>query len=144
MLTPPAGVEAPGFDHAVAHAAARAAIDLNLRAVVVHSRTGRSPAMVSAYRPHCAILGFSADPAVVRRMALLWGVTPIDAQEVREVDDVFRQMESVLLSRNFAVPGDQVAITFGMDSAHPPGSTTLRLWTVGDGAAGGDVCDLSI
>jgi hypothetical protein len=42
-------------------------------------------------------------------------------------------VEARLLSTGLARPGDQVAITFGMDVCTPPGSTAMKLWTVTDG-----------
>lgn len=130
MISPPANIIGPSFESAIAHSAARAAVDLDLKAVVVYSVTGRSLALVSAYRPHSPIAAFSADHAVLRRSALRWGVRPVFASWVSGVDGVVRQSEEALIRHGLAKPGDRIAITFGMQDGGPVGTTVMKLWTI--------------
>jgi pyruvate kinase len=123
----------PGFEHAAAHAAARAAIDFGLKAIVVYSATGRSAAYVSAFRPRSAILGFSPNPKVLSRMPILWGVRPVAIDKVESAEAAIRQVESCLLAEGLVSPGDQAAMVLGLDVSKPAGSTTLQIWKVGEG-----------
>lgn len=130
MIRPPIELIGPNFESAIAHSAARAAVDLNLKAVVVYSVSGRSIGLVSAYRPNAPIAAFSEDHAVLRRSALRWGVTPIFAPWVKGVDGVVQQSERALVENKLAEPGDRIAITFGMQDGGPVGTTVMKLWTI--------------
>jgi pyruvate kinase len=62
---------------AVARAAVDLVRDLALDAVVVPTRTGTTMRIVAAHRLHAPTVGVCADAAVARRMALSWGVVPV-------------------------------------------------------------------
>ena len=75
----------PGFHpitEAVTTAAAKIAEHLEARLIVVATVTGRSALGVSQQRTFVPIVGVSDSPAVLRRMALYWGVVPIAAAPV--------------------------------------------------------------
>jgi pyruvate kinase len=67
-----------GNPYALAYAAAKLAEDLNAAAIVAPTRTGISAQRLAAYRPRRPILAYSRVPETTRRLALVWGVTPID------------------------------------------------------------------
>jgi pyruvate kinase len=67
-----------GNPNALAYAAAKLAEDLNAAAIVAPTRTGISAQRLAAYRPRRPILAYSRVPETTRRLALVWGVTPID------------------------------------------------------------------
>ena len=126
----PEKVGAPSFQNAIAHAAARASIDMHLSAVVVYSETGRSVSLVSAYRPSSPIIGFSRHKNVLNRMALYWGVKPVFGDWAEGVSDIVQQSERALKAAHLVEPGDEIAITFGVRDGGPPGTTMMRLWRV--------------
>jgi pyruvate kinase len=129
-----------GFDDALARAAAETADALGLQAIAVFSASGRSVGYVSASRPQAPIYGFSPNRAVLARMALRWGVTPVAVDRVRDAGKLLRQAESTLGSLGYAKVGDRIAVLLGMDVSEPPGSTMLKLWTMQFGAGGVDYC----
>jgi pyruvate kinase len=67
-----------GGPNALAYAAAKLAGDLDAAAIVAPTRTGISAQRLGAYRPRRPILAYSRVPETTRRLALVWGVTPID------------------------------------------------------------------
>jgi pyruvate kinase len=67
---------------AVTFAAARIAEQLKARLIVVATVTGRSALEVSQQRTPVPILGVSTSPAILRRMALYWGVIPLTGAPV--------------------------------------------------------------
>jgi pyruvate kinase len=67
---------------AVTAAAARIAEQLKARLIVVATVTGRSALEVSQQRTPVPILGVSTSPAILRRMALYWGVIPLTGAPV--------------------------------------------------------------
>lgn len=120
----------PSFGNALARAAAGAALELDLKAVAVYSLSGRSVNLVSAHRPRPVIAGFSNDEVVVRRMALIWGVTPFFSPWFKTTSDVVHQTQQALVSSGLAQRGDKIAITYGLEDGGPQGTTTLKLWEV--------------
>jgi pyruvate kinase len=123
-------IAAPGLRNGIAHAAARCAVDLGLQAVAVYSETGASVALVSAFRPHSAIAGFSRHPQVLNRMALYWGVVPLFAPWAEGTDALVFQTEQELTRHGLARAGDHIALTFGLNDGGPPGTTMLKLWKI--------------
>ncbi len=128
----PVRIDEYSFSNAIARAAVTAAAELKLKALAVYSETGHSAALVSACRPRgVEIVGLSRHEGVLRRLNLRWGVRPVHAGWVEGVQGVVDQAERILLDRGYAVAGDDVAITFGMQVASGPGRTdVLKLWRV--------------
>jgi pyruvate kinase len=68
-----------GFEgNALAFAAATLADDIDAAAIVAPTRTGLSAQRLSAFRPHRPVLAYSRVQATTRRLAMCWGVTPMD------------------------------------------------------------------
>jgi pyruvate kinase len=99
---------------AVAQVAVAATYRLRLAAIVVPTGSGRTARLVSAFRPREPVLAVSSNPATVRRMNLLFGVSAAIAEpwtRLRELLD-----ECALLAREHGVAksGDLIAITAGL------------------------------
>jgi pyruvate kinase len=56
-------------------AVALAGADADVAAIACYTRSGRTARIISSLRPRVPILAFSPDPAVVRRLAIVHGVT---------------------------------------------------------------------
>lgn len=119
------------FSNAIARAAVEASENLGLKALAVYSETGHSAALTSSARPQSAIVAFSRHQRVLRRLSLRWGVTPVLADWVEGVSGVVAQAERELKKRGIVSPGDDIAVTFGMQDMSGPGRTdVLKLWRV--------------
>jgi pyruvate kinase len=119
------------FSSAIADACVEASRCLKLAALAVYTETGRSAALVSAQRPEASVIAFSRHPQILNRMALLWGVTPLNGQWVKGVAGVVAQAETELLKRGIVKPGDDIAVTFGMVIGDEPFQTNiLKLWKI--------------
>ena len=127
LLRQPAVDGALTLENAIAHATAQVARDLEVKAAVVFSRTGRSIALTSSYRPATPIVGVSQDPAVLRRTALFWGTVPLPIDWKPELADMVAKAEGMLLGRGLAEHGDAITVTFGQDGGGPMGMPTLHL-----------------
>ena len=88
LLTNQAGPGRANGANALAHAAAKLAEDLGAVAIVAPTRTGTSAQRLSAFRPRRPILAYSRVPETTRRLALVWGVTPIDLAIAPDLDPV--------------------------------------------------------
>jgi pyruvate kinase len=128
----PVRVDEYSFSNAIARAAVRAARDLDLGAVVVYTESGHTAELVSAYRPQAPLVAFSRHDEVLRRLALRWGIRSFKIERwLSGVPEVIEQVESTLLAHDIVAPGDDIAITFGVQEVSGPGRTNiLKLWRV--------------
>ena len=86
-----------------------------IRAVWVFTQSGSTARLVARHRPRVPIIAFTPNEHCYRRLALLWGTTPIltpTASSFRELENrVFPSAEE----RGLARPGDTVVMT----GSHP-------------------------
>lgn len=103
---------------AVAKSTAQLSRDLQVRAIAVRTRNGRSAQIVAATRPAAPILALTTDQAVARRINLLWGVIPcsVSAADYNHPEDTARN-----LSRNLGLSGDgqYILLVGGFGKGHP-------------------------
>ena len=134
---PPAFVGTPGsFGSAIARATAEAADGLGMGLVVAFTETGATARLVSKYRPAAAIFGFTPRPETLRRMAVLWGVTPVALPRRSSTDEMIETAERILLERGLAVRGDRVAMAAGVPPNQDLATNLLKLHVVGEVARG--------
>lgn len=93
----PGAVERSGplaVEDAVGRATAQLSRDLMVRAIVVFTRGGWTALQASAGRPQAPVLAVTPHPATLRRLSLLWGVVPIQADEsaFEEADRLTRDL----------------------------------------------------
>lgn len=138
MRRPPFVGSAKSFASAVARATAEAADELGLSTVVAFTYTGATARLVSKYRPAARILAFTPRPDTLRRMAILWGVTPVSMPRLSSTDEMIAAAERILLERGLASPGDRVAMAAGVPPNQDASTNLLKLHTVGESARGVD------
>ncbi len=69
--------------------------------------------------------------AVRNQLTLSWGVECVEVPSVRHTDDMFRQVDSALLSVGLAKTGDYVVIVAGSPPMTPGSTNTLRVHQIG-------------
>jgi pyruvate kinase len=98
---------------AIADAAATIVRSLPIRAIAVLTQSGSSARLVSHYRPSVPIIAFSPTPEAARRTALYWGVTSLVTQVEDRLDELEKQLQTLLRDRGIVQRGDQVVLTGG-------------------------------
>jgi pyruvate kinase len=112
-IEPPV-VELAVSANAIAHAAVIAARKMKVRTIAVVTGSGGAARLMSEYRPEAEIVALTTDEVQFRRLALVWGVTPVHIPHSATTDEVIDQVEATLLSRHLAVAGEHVIITMGV------------------------------
>ena len=112
-------LEPPQLDMAVsANAIARAAVSaaraMRIKIIAVVTESGGVARLMSEYRPEARIVALTTDDVQFRRLALVWGVTPVHIQACATTDELIERVEQVLSQRGLALPGDNVVITMGV------------------------------
>ncbi|MHC4136251.1 MAG: pyruvate kinase [Planctomycetota bacterium] len=109
----PSGKAASRPDWAVADAAVEAAHKVRAKAIVTITGSGRTARLVSAGRPSVPVYSFSTEPAVRRRVALMWGVTADTVRRIRAPDTLITHLLERLRGAGRIRRGDRVVVVFG-------------------------------
>ena len=124
---PPANPELlRGSTAAMAHAAVEAALDLNARLVAVWTATGTTARRVARYRLPMPVVGLTYNERVWRQLNLIYGVIPIRTVPLDHPVQMARALNTEVLKRDLAQPGDMVVV---VTSTRPttPGATDAVL-----------------
>jgi pyruvate kinase len=95
---------------AVAQAAATVAREIEARAIVVITRTGRTAELLSKERPATPLVAFTESEATARRLALWWGITCYVTRFQDDTDAMILHLETELIRRGLAEAGDTIVL----------------------------------
>jgi pyruvate kinase len=98
----------------VSYAAVSAAYQLDLSVLVVPTRSGRTPRLVSAHRPRVPVLALSENISTVRRVNLLFGVRSALQEEPPTLDELLQSSAERARDLHFAKTGDLIGVTAGL------------------------------
>lgn len=104
----------PDITDAICHATCTTAHDLNARAIITVTKSGRSARMISRYRPDCDIIGCAITEKVSRQLNMSWGVTPVLLEEKDEVFELFDYATAACLEKGLVSKGDVAVFTSGV------------------------------
>ena len=105
--------ESAGLADHVSRAACELAEQVRAQAIAVPTRTGTTARLVARHRPRAPILAFSADEAVRRRLALVWGVTAWARPALEPVDAVLSGLRDAIRATGVVQPGAPVVLIGG-------------------------------
>lgn len=104
----------PDVTDAICHATCTTAHDLNARAIITVTKSGRSARMISRYRPDCDIIGCAITERVSRQLNLSWGVTPVLLEEKDEVFELFDYATEACMAKKLLAKGEVAVFTSGV------------------------------
>ncbi|MCX8109944.1 MAG: pyruvate kinase [Syntrophorhabdaceae bacterium] len=104
---------------AVAHAASQAARDVGARLIAAFTRTGFTARLISKFRPSTPIIAFSPDVFVVRQMSIYHGVQAHYTRNLKNTDDMIKEVNRFLIKKGLARQGDRIILVAG----HPATSS---------------------
>lgn len=110
---------------ALTHAAWQAAGDADVAAILCCTRSGRTARAMARFRPHAPMIGLSPDPAVVRSMALNWGIEPLSVDLYGSTDEMVWFAVERALRAGLISDDDTVLVLAGAaDPTHPSEAAT--------------------
>ena len=116
---------------AIAHGAKAVVQDINARLVVVWSQAGGSARYISKHRFGVPVVALSTDPGAVRRMALYYGIMPLQSDIPGHYDDLPLLVDNICADHKLAEPGDRVVIAAGAPLGIVGVTNSLSVHTVG-------------
>jgi pyruvate kinase len=115
---------------AVARAACSMAADIDAAAIVTCTQSGGTARRVARYRPRVPILAPTPHAETYRRLALVWGVTPLLNQSQPTTDELIAGALGAALASTGVRRGDIVVITAGVPVGRPGMTNLIKVETL--------------
>ena len=112
------------INDAITHTCCLTAKDLEAKAILAATNSGRTARMICRFRPACPVAALTMHEKVRRQLAICWGVIPFLTGEVTSTDRIFSLSAEVALKERLVQNGDTVVITAGVPLGKS-GSTNL-------------------
>lgn len=122
----------PTVGNAISRSCCTAAMDLQAKAIIAVSISGRTARMISRFRPACPVIATATCPRVIRQLRLSWGVMPYLVDAVKTTDEVFELGKEIAVQSGLVKKGDVVIITCGTPVGTSGTTNTLKIQNIGD------------
>lgn len=114
---------------AIAKAVNALSLDLKLQGIVVPTRSGMTAQVLSADRPSAPLIGVSSDAKICRKLALNWGIVPV------QIDDVITHDWQSLCNKvadmcSLAKTGSRVLLVSGFSDDVTKNEPILKLMRI--------------
>ena len=121
----------PDVTDAISHATCTTALDINAKAIVTVTKSGKTARMISKYRPSCPIVGCTTYPNVCRQLNMSWGVVPLLIEEEQETFDLFENAVHSAQVSGLVNNNELVVITAGVPLGISGTTNMLKVQVVG-------------
>lgn len=122
---------------AIGQSVAYTASNLNAAAILTATESGYTARMTSRFRPKSPILAVTSNERAYRRMALVWGVTPILGKQANTTDEMLDRTVEAAVATGVVKQGDLVIITAGVPVGESGTTNLMKVHMLGEVAAKG-------
>ena len=126
------GTERSTVTSAICHATVTTALDLDAKAIVTITKSGRSARKIAKNRPDKTIIACATSEKVCRQLMLTWGVVPVLVEEKTDLFDLFKHSIDEAKKTGMVEDGDIVVITAGIPLGIPGQTNMIKVHTVGE------------
>lgn len=113
-------------------AASEVAATLGAKSICIFTESGDTVRRVSRLRTPIPIYGFTPSIDIRRRMELTWGARSFETARVQSTDEMFQQVDDVLVERGVEHLGETVIVIAGTPAGVIGTTNTLRIHRVGE------------
>jgi pyruvate kinase len=106
------------------------AADIDAAAIVAYTQSGDTARRVARYRPRAPIIALTPRAENYRRLALVWGVTPLLNQSQPTTDRLIDGALGAALGAASVQRGDTVVITAGVPVGCPGTTNLIKVETL--------------
>ena len=114
----------------ISHAVCSMALDVNAKAIVVCSVSGKTAMLVSRFRTPVNIIGMTTDSKIWRRLSMSWGVTPVLAEQFPSMDVMFYYAKKATTEALGLHAGDNIVLTGGPINGNSGNTNTIKIETI--------------
>lgn len=120
----------PNITNAISRATINAAMELDAKAIVTVTESGRTAYMIAKYRPFCPVIACTPNERVYRQLSMTWGVTPILIDVKETLDELFAASVEAVRNTGMAQEGDVIVMTAGAPDRVPGTTNLIKVQTV--------------
>jgi pyruvate kinase len=128
----PMQVDVNSIPRAICNAACRTAPQIDAKAIACFTVSGTTATALAQFRPNRPIIVVSRDPAMARRLALIWGVIPVSSDNIKgkNLEEWIPSLVDYLRHKNKVEVGDKLIITTGAPYETVTHTNSFRIVTV--------------
>jgi pyruvate kinase len=115
---------------AICQAAVSLARDIGAQVIVVFTESGHTAILVGKNRPSVPIVALTPSHSVTRRLALAWGIIPLEFPQVDDTDERINQAQDRLKNVGLLTPGQLIVIVTGERLGHAFGTNLVKVHLV--------------
>ena len=112
---------------ALSHAVCSIAVDMNAKAIVVCSVSGKTAMLVSRFRTPVNIIGMTTDRKIWRRLSMSWGVIPVMAEQFPNMEVMFYYAKNAAKQVLSLQSGDTIVLTGGPVTGQRGNTDTIKI-----------------
>ena len=120
------------FATSLAKAAVQIANDIEAKAIVAYTETGKTPLLISNFRPSAPIITFSPKDLTLRQMNILWGVEQTKIDRFDTTEAMFQIADSWLQTNKNFKKNDKVVIVAGTPPNEEAATNLIRVMKIGE------------
>ena len=124
----------PNINDAITHTCCLTAMDLDAKAILAATNSGRTARMICRFRPACPVAALTMQEKVRRQLAISWGVYPFLTGEVNSTDRIFSLSVECAVKEGLVKNGDTVVITAGVPLGRSGSTNLIKAQVVGERA----------
>lgn len=117
---------------AISYATCASAQDLEAAAIITATESGHTAKMVAKYRPKAPVIAVTPHAAVMRKLALTWGIKPLLAASRESTDEMMAEAVEASLQAGLIKEGELIIFTAGVPARVQGTTNLLRVHTVAD------------
>lgn len=121
---------ADGTVEFICRAAAKAANELHVKAIVAFTTTGSTAANMAAYEPRVPVIATTPSAIVVRKLGLHYGVHAVQAEHIGRYDIMLYRNVQKLTRAGILDTGDDIVVIGGVPVGIPGSTNMLQVGSV--------------
>jgi len=116
----------------LASSAVRVANEIDAKAIVAFTESGRTPLLISNYRPRSPILTFTTKEKTYKQMNMLWGVDQFMMERKETFEEMLQEADSILSNTLNYTAGDKIVVVAGTPPNVEAATNMIRVHRVGE------------
>ena len=120
------------FTTTLARAAVQIADDIDAGAIVAFTETGKTPLLISNFRPKAKIITFTTKIRTLNQLNLFWGVEQFHIDRKEHFSEMLKSANDFLLEEKNYNKGDKVIVVAGTPPNMEAATNLIRVHNLGD------------
>ncbi len=120
------------FTTTLARAAVQIADDIDAGAIVAFTETGKTPLLISNFRPKAKIITFTTKIRTLNQLNLFWGVEQFHIDKKEHFSEMLKSANDFLLEEKNYNKGDKVIVVAGTPPNMEAATNLIRVHNLGD------------